>query len=141
MTGFGLEDLGIPLRENRTIETDAYLQTLYPNIYACGDVAGPYQFTHTASHMAWYCAVNALFGRFIGHKAHWIAVPALFASFVTSCLVFSRVWHGETWTGDLFPWVIAGPFKALEVISGRFDALGKRAQAMTHLRTARKLYG
>jgi NADH-quinone oxidoreductase subunit L len=56
--------------------------------------------------------VNALFGRFIGHKAHWIAVPALFASFVTSCLVFARVWGGETWTGDLFPWVIAGPFKA-----------------------------
>jgi len=43
------------------VETDEYLQTLYPNIYACGDVAGPYQFTHTASHQAWYCAVNALF--------------------------------------------------------------------------------
>jgi len=57
---FGLEDLGIPLRENRTIETDAYLQTLYPNIYACGDVAGPFQFTHTAAHQAWYAATNAL---------------------------------------------------------------------------------
>ena len=60
VTGFGLEDLGIPLRENRTIETDAYLQTLYPNIYACGDVAGPFQFTHTAAHQAWYATVNAL---------------------------------------------------------------------------------
>jgi pyruvate/2-oxoglutarate dehydrogenase complex dihydrolipoamide dehydrogenase (E3) component/uncharacterized membrane protein YdjX (TVP38/TMEM64 family) len=60
VTGFGLEDLGIPLRENRTIETDAYLQTLYPNIYACGDVAGPFQFTHTAAHQAWYAATNAL---------------------------------------------------------------------------------
>ena len=60
VTGFGLEDLGIPLRENRTIETDAYLQTLYPNIYACGDVAGPFQFTHTAAHQASYAATNAL---------------------------------------------------------------------------------
>ncbi|HEV8553491.1 MAG TPA: FAD-dependent oxidoreductase [Casimicrobiaceae bacterium] len=60
VTGFGLEDLGIPLRENRTIDTDAYLQTLYPNIYACGDVAGPFQFTHTAAHQAWYAATNAL---------------------------------------------------------------------------------
>src|ERR1051325_10728428 len=56
--------------------------------------------------------INAVFGRFIGHKAHWIAAPAVLASFVTSCLVFGRVWHGETWTGDLFPWVVAGSFKA-----------------------------
>jgi NADH-quinone oxidoreductase subunit L len=65
--------------------------------------------------------INALFGRFIGHRAHWIAVPALLASFVTSCLVFSRVWHGETWTGDLFPWVIAGPFKA--AVTAQVDQL------------------
>jgi NADH-quinone oxidoreductase subunit L len=65
--------------------------------------------------------INALFGRVIGHKAHWIAVPALLASFVTSCLVFSRVWHGETWTGDLFPWVIAGPFKA--AVTAQVDQL------------------
>ena len=65
--------------------------------------------------------INALFGRFIGHKAHWIAVPALFASFVTSCLVFSRVWHGETWTGDLFPWVVAGPFKT--AVTAQVDQL------------------
>jgi NADH-quinone oxidoreductase subunit L len=56
--------------------------------------------------------INAVLGRLIGHKAHWIAVPALLASFVTSCMVFARVWHGETWTGDLFPWVAAGTFKA-----------------------------
>src|SRR3546814_12971376 len=55
-------DLGVPLTKARTVETNAYLPTLYPNIYACGDVAGPYQFTHTASHQAWYAAVNALFG-------------------------------------------------------------------------------
>jgi len=65
--------------------------------------------------------VNALFGRIIGHKAHWIAVPALLASFVTSCFVFSRVWHGETWVGDLFPWVVAGPFKT--AVSAQVDQL------------------
>ena len=62
--GYGLEQLGIPLSKSRTIDTDPWLQTLYPNIYACGDVAGPWQFTHTAAHQAWYAAVNALFGSF-----------------------------------------------------------------------------
>ncbi len=60
VTGYGLEELGIPLTPRKTIETNAYLQTLYPNIYAVGDVAGPFQFTHTAAHQAWYAAVNAL---------------------------------------------------------------------------------
>jgi pyruvate/2-oxoglutarate dehydrogenase complex dihydrolipoamide dehydrogenase (E3) component/uncharacterized membrane protein YdjX (TVP38/TMEM64 family) len=60
LKGYGLEELGI--RHGRTVEVNEYLQTSIPNIYACGDVAGPYQFTHTAAHMAWYCAVNALFG-------------------------------------------------------------------------------
>jgi pyruvate/2-oxoglutarate dehydrogenase complex dihydrolipoamide dehydrogenase (E3) component/uncharacterized membrane protein YdjX (TVP38/TMEM64 family) len=62
VTGFGLEELGIPLTRAGTIETNAYLQTRYPNILACGDVAGPYQFTHYAAHQAWYAAVNGLFG-------------------------------------------------------------------------------
>jgi pyruvate/2-oxoglutarate dehydrogenase complex dihydrolipoamide dehydrogenase (E3) component/uncharacterized membrane protein YdjX (TVP38/TMEM64 family) len=60
VTGYGLEELGIPMRENGTVETDAYLRTLYPNIYACGDVTGPYQFTHTAAHQASHAATNAL---------------------------------------------------------------------------------
>ncbi|HEX7055322.1 MAG TPA: FAD-dependent oxidoreductase [Burkholderiales bacterium] len=60
-SGYGLEALGIPVTASRTIETNEFLQTAYPNIYACGDVAGPWQFTHTASHQAWYAAVNALF--------------------------------------------------------------------------------
>ena len=59
LEGFGLDTLGIPT--GRTIETNAYLQTLFPNIYAVGDAAGPWQFTHTAAHQAWYGAVNALF--------------------------------------------------------------------------------
>ncbi len=61
-SGYGLEELGIATTPARTIETNEYLETLYPNIYACGDVAGPWQFTHTASHQAWTAAVNALFG-------------------------------------------------------------------------------
>lgn len=59
LSGYGLEALGV--KTSRTIEVNDVLQTNYPNIYACGDVAGPYQFTHTAAHMAWYAAVNALF--------------------------------------------------------------------------------
>jgi len=73
--GFGLEALGIPLTPARTVETNAYLQTLYPNIYACGDVAGPYQFTHTASHQAWYAAVNSLFGRFRRFRVDYKVIP------------------------------------------------------------------
>ena len=73
--GYGLEELGIPVTKARTVETDEYLRTIYPNIYACGDVAGPYQFTHTASHQAWYAAVNALFGRFRSYQADYSAIP------------------------------------------------------------------
>ena len=73
--GYGLEELGIGTTRARTIETDETLQTIYPNIYACGDVAGPYQFTHTASHQAWYAAVNALFGTFRKFKADYRVIP------------------------------------------------------------------
>ncbi|HBX71551.1 MAG TPA: pyridine nucleotide-disulfide oxidoreductase [Halieaceae bacterium] len=73
LTGYGLEKLGIPT--NRTVTTNDYLETLYPNIYAAGDVAGPYQFTHTAAHMAWYAAVNALFGQFKRFKVDYSVIP------------------------------------------------------------------
>ena len=73
LTGYGLEDLGIPT--HRTVETNEYLQTLYPNIYAAGDVAGPFQFTHTAAHQAWYAAVNALFGDVRKFKADYSVIP------------------------------------------------------------------
>ena len=75
VTGYGLEELGIPITPRKTIETNAFLQTLYPNIYAVGDVAGPYQFTHTAAHQAWYAVVNALFGRFRRFKADYSVIP------------------------------------------------------------------
>jgi len=73
LTGFGLEALGIPV--GKTIETNEYLQTIYPNILACGDVAGPYKFTHTASHQAWYAAVNGLFGMLKKFKADYSVIP------------------------------------------------------------------
>ena len=76
--GYGLEELGIPA--SRTVETNAYLQTIYPNICAAGDVAGPFQFTHTAAHQAWYAAVNALFDPLKKFKADYSVIP--WATFV-----------------------------------------------------------
>ena len=73
--GFGLEELGISNSLKGTIETDAWLQTLYPNIYACGDVAGPYQFTHVAAHQAWYASVNSLFGGLKRFKVDYSVIP------------------------------------------------------------------
>ena len=73
LNGFGFEDLGIKF--DRTIDTDEYLQTLMPNIFAAGDVVGPYQFTHVAAHQAWYAAVNALFGTFKKFKVDYRVIP------------------------------------------------------------------
>lgn len=73
LTGYGLEDLGVPT--DKTVQTNEYLQTIYPNIYAAGDVAGPFQFTHVAAHQAWYAAVNALFGDFKRFKADYSVIP------------------------------------------------------------------
>jgi pyruvate/2-oxoglutarate dehydrogenase complex dihydrolipoamide dehydrogenase (E3) component/uncharacterized membrane protein YdjX (TVP38/TMEM64 family) len=74
LTGFGLEELGIPV--GRTVQTNESLQTVYPNILACGDVAGPFQFTHTAAHQAWYASVNALFAPLKTFKADYRVIPA-----------------------------------------------------------------
>lgn len=73
LTGYGLEELGI--ETDRTVVVDDTLQTLYPNIYACGDVAGPYQFTHFAAHQAWFAAVNALFGNLKTFHADYSVLP------------------------------------------------------------------
>ena len=73
--GYGLEELGIPVSKARSVETNEFLQTRYPNIYACGDVAGPFQFTHVAAHQAWYAAVNALFGSFRTFRADYSVIP------------------------------------------------------------------
>ncbi|HQO28438.1 MAG TPA: FAD-dependent oxidoreductase [Accumulibacter sp.] len=76
--GYGLEELGIS--GTRSIECNEFLQTRYPNIYVAGDVAGPYQFTHTAAHQAWYAAVNALFAPFRKFKVDYSTIP--WATFV-----------------------------------------------------------
>jgi pyruvate/2-oxoglutarate dehydrogenase complex dihydrolipoamide dehydrogenase (E3) component/uncharacterized membrane protein YdjX (TVP38/TMEM64 family) len=73
LKGYGLEALGI--ETDRTVHTNEFLETLYPNIYAAGDVAGPYQLTHVAAHQAWYAAVNALFGSVRKFKADYSAIP------------------------------------------------------------------
>lgn len=73
--GFGLEELGIETVRPGVIKSDPFLRTKYPNIYVCGDVAGPYQFTHTAGHQAWYAAVNALFSPFKKFKADYRVIP------------------------------------------------------------------
>ena len=73
LSGYGLEELGIP--GERTVAINEFLQTRYPNIYAAGDVAGPFQFTHTAAHQAWYAAVNALFAPFRKFRADYSVIP------------------------------------------------------------------
>jgi pyruvate/2-oxoglutarate dehydrogenase complex dihydrolipoamide dehydrogenase (E3) component/uncharacterized membrane protein YdjX (TVP38/TMEM64 family) len=75
LTGYGLEALGIDT--GKTVVTDDYLATVFPNIYAAGDVAGPYQLTHVASHQAWFATVNALFGGFKRFKADYRVIPAV----------------------------------------------------------------
>ncbi|MFT5447822.1 MAG: pyruvate/2-oxoglutarate dehydrogenase complex dihydrolipoamide dehydrogenase (E3) component [Gammaproteobacteria bacterium] len=73
--GYGLEELGIPTTATRTVQVNEFLQTRFPNIFACGDVAGPYQFTHTAAHQAWFASVNALFGSFRKFKVDYSVIP------------------------------------------------------------------
>lgn len=73
--GFGLEDLGVDITEQGSIKVNDYLQSNFPNIYACGDVAGPYQFTHMAAHQAWYTSINSLFSGFKKFKVDYAIVP------------------------------------------------------------------
>ena len=73
LKGYGLEELGVVV--NRTVQVNEYLETNFPNILAAGDVAGPYQFTHTAAHQAWYAAVNGLFGTFKKFKVDYSVIP------------------------------------------------------------------
>ena len=73
--GFGLEELGVKIRETKTIEANAFLQTNIKSIYVCGDVTGPYQFTHTAAHQAWYACVNALFSPLKKFKVDYTVIP------------------------------------------------------------------
>jgi pyruvate/2-oxoglutarate dehydrogenase complex dihydrolipoamide dehydrogenase (E3) component/uncharacterized membrane protein YdjX (TVP38/TMEM64 family) len=73
--GFGLEELGVALSERNTVAVDGLLRTNFPNIYACGDVAGPYQFTHVAAHQAWFAAINGLLAPFWSFRADYRVIP------------------------------------------------------------------
>ena len=75
VSGFGLEELDVKLATGGAIEADAFLRTNYPNIYVCGDVTGPFHFTHTAAHQAWYAAVNALFSPFKAFRVDYSVIP------------------------------------------------------------------
>ena len=75
ISGYGLEELGVELSERHTVQVNDFQETNFPNIYACGDVAGPYQFTHTAAHQAWYASVNALFGVFKKFRTDYSVIP------------------------------------------------------------------
>jgi pyruvate/2-oxoglutarate dehydrogenase complex dihydrolipoamide dehydrogenase (E3) component/uncharacterized membrane protein YdjX (TVP38/TMEM64 family) len=75
VSGYGLEELGVNLSPRKTVEVNEFLETKFPNIFAAGDVAGPYQFTHTASHMAWYAAVNGLFGSLRKFAVDYSVIP------------------------------------------------------------------
>ena len=74
-SGLGLEELGIEIGPSGTVVVDDYLRTSVPNVFGCGDLVGPYQFTHMAAHQAWYAAVNALFGRFWKFRVNYAVVP------------------------------------------------------------------
>jgi len=79
--GFGLEELGVTLEENRSVAVDGLLRSNFPNIYACGDVAGPYQFTHVAAHQAWHAAVNSLLAPWWSFRVDYRVIPwAIFTS-------------------------------------------------------------
>jgi pyruvate/2-oxoglutarate dehydrogenase complex dihydrolipoamide dehydrogenase (E3) component/uncharacterized membrane protein YdjX (TVP38/TMEM64 family) len=73
--GMGLETVGVELDEQGRISVDPFLRSSIPTIYAAGDVTGPFQFTHMASHQAWYATVNALFGRFRKFRVDYSVVP------------------------------------------------------------------
>ena len=75
VSGYGAETLGLTVRANGTLDTNEYLATRFPNVYAVGDVTGPYQFTHVSAHQAWYAAVNALFGSFKRFKVDYRVIP------------------------------------------------------------------
>ena len=110
--GFGLETLGIPLRKNRTIDTDDYLRTKFPNILAVGDVTGPFQLTHAGAHQAWYAAVNALFGRFKSFRADYRVLPA--ATYTDPELARVGINQREAETQGIAVEVIVHPFSELD---------------------------
>ncbi len=75
VSGFGLQELGVEIAPHGSVKSDPFLRTNFPNIFVCGDVAGPYQFTHTASHQAWYASVNALLAPLWKFRVDYSVIP------------------------------------------------------------------
>ena len=75
INGYGLETIDAISDEDIILPTNDFLETRYPNIYACGDVTGRMQFTHAAAHQAWHAVVNSLFGTFKKFPIDFTAVP------------------------------------------------------------------
>ncbi|MFP4136877.1 MAG: FAD-dependent oxidoreductase [Halomonas sp.] len=75
--GMGLEALGVETRDDGTLAVDETLQSVLPNVWACGDVAGPFQLTHAGAHQAWHATVNALFGELRRFRVNYRALPAV----------------------------------------------------------------
>tara|TARA_R110000824_G_scaffold11667_8_gene51164 strand:- start:1361 stop:3562 length:2202 start_codon:yes stop_codon:yes gene_type:complete len=74
-TGLNLQRIGVDTQPNGTVPVEDDMSLRYPNVFACGDVAGPYQFTHAAAHQAWYAAVNGLFGQFKRFRVDYRVMP------------------------------------------------------------------
>ncbi|GAA0845553.1 bifunctional TVP38/TMEM64 family protein/FAD-dependent oxidoreductase [Marinobacter szutsaonensis] len=74
-SGLNLERIGVDTLPNGTVPVEEDMSVRYPNVFACGDVAGPYQFTHAAAHQAWYAAVNGLFGQFKRFRVDYRVMP------------------------------------------------------------------
>jgi len=73
--GLNLQGIGVDTLPNGTVPVEEDMSLRYPNVFACGDVAGPYQFTHAAAHQAWYAAVNGLFGQFKRFRVDYRVMP------------------------------------------------------------------
>ena len=73
--GFGLQELGVEIANSGTIDVDPWLRTNFPNVYVCGDAAGPYQFTHVAAHQAWFASVNSLLAPFWSFRVDYRVIP------------------------------------------------------------------
>ena len=75
VNNLGLDEIGVSLTDARTVAVNDYMQTEVSSIFACGDVVGPYQFTHMAAHQAWYASMNALIRPFWRAKLNRKFVP------------------------------------------------------------------
>ncbi len=73
LEGLDLEKAGVEYSRSG-IRVNEYLQTGNKDIFACGDVVGPYMFSHVASYQAQICARNALFKRLAWQRVNYANV-------------------------------------------------------------------